>query len=413
LRLAFLLELLELLADMNLTLLFEHKFRRDSEGVVFSTQNYNYSLFEHRYLTEFGHVNVMSRVIDADESRGDRSSEGERVSVTSIGAWSGVSSFIRSRRRVKKELRSLLDRSNAVILVVPSALASVALPILESANKPFAVEVVGDPYDVFSPGANKHPLRLLFQWYFSRELRRICSKASGAAYVTEHQLQRRYPPAASAFSTHYSSIQLDSSAIGPAPRRFDRSLDRVEIVSIGTMDQMYKGFDTLLKALSSIRREGLDARLTLIGDGRLRTNLEKTCVDLGLAPWVTFTGRLPAGEEVRKRLDAADIFVLASRQEGLPRVIIEAMARGLPCIATNVGGTSELLDESMVVSPNDPEIIADRVLTIASDPQVLTEQSRKNLSRAHAYHIDVLSKRRSAFYRSLIEVTEKWSRNHT
>ena len=63
------------------------------------------------------------------------------------------------------------------------------------------------------------------------------------------------------------------------------------------------------------------------------------------------------GHGVTEQLDAADVFVLPSRQEGLPRAMIEAMARSLPCVGSDVGGISELIPD-WVVPPNDPQALA-------------------------------------------------------
>ncbi|GAB3976194.1 glycosyltransferase family 4 protein [Plantactinospora veratri] len=80
-----------------------------------------------------------------------------------------------------------------------------------------------------------------------------------------------------------------------------------------------------------------------LGDGRYRPRLERLATDLGVRRQVHFTGTISAATEVRRQLDAADLFVMPSRTEGLPKALIEAMARGLPAVATSVGGIPELL----------------------------------------------------------------------
>lgn len=72
---------------------------------------------------------------------------------------------------------------------------------------------------------------------------------------------------------------------------------------------------------------------------------------LGVADRVTFVGTVPAGAAVRAHLDAADLVVVPSRTEGLPRALIEAMARGLPAVGTTVGGIPELLADVDLVPP--------------------------------------------------------------
>ena len=100
------------------------------------------------------------------------------------------------------------------------------------------------------------------------------------------------------------------------------------------MEHLYKGQGTLIAALA----ERSELRLTLVGDGCYRQRLGELASELGVAERVRFLGRLPSGAPIREELDRADAFVLPSRQEGLPRAILEAMALGLLFIGSNIGG---------------------------------------------------------------------------
>lgn len=90
----------------------------------------------------------------------------------------------------------------------------------------------------------------------------------------------------------------------------------------------------------------MELELRFIGDGGYRSTLTKMASDQGIADRVKFLGWLAAGPAVRAELDRADLFVLPSRTEGLPRALVEAMARGLPCIGSTAGGIPELLRRS-------------------------------------------------------------------
>jgi glycosyltransferase involved in cell wall biosynthesis len=137
--------------------------------------------------------------------------------------------------------------------------------------------------------------------------------------------------------------------------------------------------------------------LTLVGDGKHRLELETMVRQLALSDHVHFTGQLPAGDAVRAQLDRADVFVLPSKTEGLPRAMIEAMARGLPCIGSSVGGIPELLLSGDLVPPNDVQALADKIMEFASNPQRMTQSAARNLQKAREYHEDVLRTRRIEF----------------
>jgi glycosyltransferase involved in cell wall biosynthesis len=116
---------------------------------------------------------------------------------------------------------------------------------------------------------------------------------------------------------------------------------------------------------------------------------------------VSFAGNLPAGAPVRRMLDAADMFVLPSRTEGLPRALIEAMARGLPCVATDVGGIPELLVSEDLVPAGDAMSLAAKLMSVLGNPQRRAAMSARNLEKAREFHYDALSLKRRDFYTHL------------
>jgi glycosyltransferase involved in cell wall biosynthesis len=129
-----------------------------------------------------------------------------------------------------------------------------------------------------------------------------------------------------------------------------------------------KGHRVLLEALC----EAAGVRLTLAGDGPERTALEALARELGVADRVRFLGAVPH-DEVPALYAGADAFCLPSFAEGLPTVLIEAMACGLPVVATNVMGTAELVEDGVsgyVVPPARPDRIAAALRALAEDPEL-------------------------------------------
>ncbi|MFI5906109.1 glycosyltransferase [Dactylosporangium sp. NPDC051541] len=377
----------------------EQRYLRTPDGRVWSTSDAG-NAFWQRYRPVFDEVRVVARCADAASPppRALRV-DGNGVEVYPLPHYVGPIGFLRRIGRLRKALKAAIEPADAVLLRVPSAIAT-TLP------QPFGLEVVGDPYDVFAPGVTRHPLRPLLRWWFTRRLRAQCRAASAVAYVTERALQARYPAAPGAVTAAYSSIQLDGAAFAERPRQ-DTGTARVRLrlVSVGSLEQRYKGIDTLIEALPRLARAGLEASLVHVGDGRCRAELERLVRERRLGGRVSFAGAVPPGAPVRLFLDDADLFVLPSRTEGLPRALIEAMARGLPAVASRVGGVPELLGPARTVPPDDPAALARAITALAADPAAMAAASALNLARARTYSAETLTRRRADFYRALRVLT--------
>ncbi len=400
---------------MNVIITTETRFQKGRDGTIYTDNEFasGYSFFK-RYLEVFDSVTVVGRLQEY-LTTGNAKVTGSNVFFKPIPYYLGPTQYLFKKFQINKTIRSVFLENHghsAFITRSPGNIASNLIKVLTKRRHPFGMEVVGDPYDVFAPGAIKHPLRPIFRIWFANGLRLKCLKASGVAYVTEFSLQRRYPPAQGIFNTHYSSIQLDASDFVASPplERFRTS--GFEIISVGTMAQLYKAQDVLLKAFAICVQEGLDARLTLVGDGKFRKDLEHLVDSLELGEYVRFAGQLPSGDAVRQQLDNADLFVLPSKGEGLPRAMIEAMARGLPCIGSSASGIPELLSSEDLVQPGDIHHLAQKIIEVLSSPERLRSMSERNLEKAKDYRNDILQRRRNAFYEEIKKKTKDyWDKN--
>lgn len=140
------------------------------------------------------------------------------------------------------------------------------------------------------------------------------------------------------------------------------------VLSIGRLEEQ-KGIDDLLTAFSTTAAMIPHAYLVLVGDGPDRAKLEACSVSLGLSGRVRFLGRRT---DVPQLLAGANLFVLASRWEGMPNVVLEAMAAGLPVVSTRVEGTTELIAEGetgWLVPADNPSSLSDRMTDVLSHPE--------------------------------------------
>lgn len=387
---------------MQVDVVIEQRFYQCKQGLLWTENAFPYDFWT-RYLSVFSDVNIVARVAPVDQAKSSwKRVDGDNVSFTRLPTYLGPVGFFKSLPRLVTVIRARKKHSRAVIYRVPGILAFLYHCFAKPNNGKYAAEVVGDPMDVFAKDASKSSLRPLFKWLFVKMLQRQCAKATAIAYVTEYSLQRRYPPANWAFDTHYSSIQLsDDDYLERSSYPLSQPL---ELICIGNLAQPYKGCDIMLKAVADLHDKGVQVRLRWIGGGALLQEMQSLAGQLAISQYCEFLGNIAQRETIRAALDSADIFVLPSRQEGLPRVLIEAMARSLNCIATDVGGVKELLQDEYVIE-------RDNVVQLSQAIQKMLQKSEEqrlllgneNYKKATEYHNDVLAARRTKMYRALLE----------
>jgi len=373
-------------------------FVRTPDDTVYSLDAPVDHTFFARYLTVFDRVTVAARVRTVSQvSSHWRRANGEAIGFCNLPDYLGPWQYIRCLRQIDAKLADAIANNDAYCLRVPCAIATRAWRLIRRRNRCFGLEVCGDPWDSLSGSSYRSIIRPVARRLAARDLYRQVRSAEAVAYVTQNMLQRRYPPARDVYTTHYSSIELPDDVIRDQPRSIKEPASR--LVFVGSLEVLYKAPDLLLRALARINRPALT--LTIVGEGRERRDLEQLANRLGIADQVEFTGRLEAGAAVRDRLDAADLFVLPSRTEGLPRAMIEAMARGLPCIGTTAGGIVELLPPQDRVPSGDLDALTRIISEFLDDPDRLDAAGRRNLQTARQYRASLLTARRTNFYEYL------------
>lgn len=392
---------------MNVVISQEHRFERTPDGTVWTQAAFPRSYFA-PYLEVFDSVRVVARVRDVPVPPPQaKRADGEGVSFHAVPCYIGPEEYLLNWMRVRRALGSCVERTDAVILRVQSQIAAGIEPTLHRIRRPYALEVMCDPFEMFAPGCSYHPLRPFFQRLFYRQMKKQCGRAPAVSYVTERTLQQRYPPTQCVFTGSYSNVEMPEAAYVAAPRSYVAGGGPLRLITVASLDQPYKGVDTLIDAVAAGVTSGLDLSLTVIGDGILRSQYEKQAGELGER--VRFLGHTAAGAAVREQLDQADLFVLASRTEGMPRAMIEAMARALPCVCSAVGGIPELLPDADLVPAGDAAALLAKLREVAGSPERMTAMSACNLERSQYYRGEVLRQRRFDFYRRLREMTEMWT----
>jgi glycosyltransferase involved in cell wall biosynthesis len=177
---------------------------------------------------------------------------------------------------------------------------------------------------------------------------------------------------------------VDTSEFAPPPVR---SADdgRLAVLCVARMVSV-KGHAVLLEALAQVVARGVDVKATFIGDGPERKTLEALAATLDLADRVTFTGAV-GQDDIRRYFVEADVFVLPSFAEGVPVVLMEAMAMQLPVVASRIAGIGELIDDGVhgrLLSPGRVDVLADALADLAADPGARERYGRAGRDRVSA-----------------------------
>jgi glycosyltransferase involved in cell wall biosynthesis len=228
--------------------------------------------------------------------------------------------------------------------------------------------VITEQWSIFLP---EDPMQL------TPTLRRIARFAYGrAARVLPASDALRRGIEAEGISARFTVVPnvVDTSLFHPGARRDGR------LLAAGLLYEA-KGYEFLLDAVARV--EGV--RLDIVGDGPLRAQLEAQVEQLGIGDRVRFLGILPKAE-VAKQMSEHELFAITSRYDNNPCVVIEALASGLPVVATAVGGLPELVDETngRLARPQDPESIAAELrsaLAASFDRAAIAARARERFGR--------------------------------
>jgi colanic acid/amylovoran biosynthesis glycosyltransferase len=180
----------------------------------------------------------------------------------------------------------------------------------------------------------------------------------------------------------HCGLELDQF---PAPNRRARDGGPVQLLSVGRLVRE-KGHYVLLDALADLKQRGTAVAVTIVGDGPQAAELRRQAERLGLAALVRFAGRV-GQDDIRAYYEAADVFCLTSFSEGVPVVLMEAMAMELPVVASGIMGIPELVEHDrsgLLVPPARADLLADAIDRLAADPELRRRYGRHGREKVRA-----------------------------
>lgn len=370
-------------------------------------KNQEWCNFYKRYLRVFNSLRIAVRCEDVDELNPCNILIADtRIEVIDIPNFSGPLEYAKKYFKIGRAIANICDGCDAAIVRLPSTIGQrVARKVIKS-HIPYGVEVVYDAEDGWH--SEKKIINRYLWKRIDKEMRETCYTANGISCVTEFYLQKHYySKKADAFTSYYSTLELPKEFYG-FPKKYPKG-KTFTLANVANQIQFNgrKGFNEIIEAISILKKKGVIVNAKFVGQDYHNgiTQFMDLSRRLDVEKQIEFMGYLTR-PELDDFLSSVDMFVMPTRAEGLPRVIIEAMAKGLPAISTPVSGNPELLDTHFLVKYEDVQTLANRIEELIIDKELYEKTSFENFNNSQKYEATVLEKRRDAFYQKLEQIAK-------
>ncbi len=319
--------------------------------------------------------------------------------------YSPKSNFINIKKRneTKKIIKQeVLSSDKIIIRSIGNFYTNTALKYCKKYNKDYLIEVTGFAFE----GLWNHSLLGKIKAIPAElKLKRSIINAPYAVYVTEDALQKRYPCRNETLGCSDVVVMPieEQQLIEKNKIKIKNFLNKDSKIKIGTaafLDVKWKGQKDIIKAIYQLKKQGINKyEYELIGSGEGKY-LRKLIDKYNLKDCVKIKGALKH-EDVMNWLDDIDIYVQPSYQEGLCRIIVEAMSRGCAIVCSNTGGNYELIDKKYIYHKKRIKDVIQKILSIGEEN--VEEISIRNYNKSKNYYESILNKKRDRFYKYFIE----------
>jgi glycosyltransferase involved in cell wall biosynthesis len=375
------------------TLLFCHDtyYTKNTNGDILAYGNFPYRLWEERYLPHFNALTIIGRKQNSNKinAAGCDISSGKNVAHILLDNINAPFKRIMNHKQTYKRITAEVANADGVIIRGPAEFGMIAAKAARKLEKPYAIEMSGCAFDhTWHHGSLIGKIYAPIKYLRARHM---VKHAAQVIYVTEEFLQKRYPTnGIIAAASNVEIIETSTAILTARINRINNPTNTLQIGLIGNYGNTLKGIDVAIKALSAVKKRNYAFKLHILGSGN-PAKWDKLIKRNDLSDDIMFHDHRPAGEPVLEWLDTLDLYIQPSRHEGLPRALIEAMSRALPCLASNAGGSAELLPLEYIHHAGNHKELTRHLQSIWHDKNRQTAAAQGNFSRAQKYtkkHLD-------------------------
>lgn len=388
---------------MKLTFIHDGPLFYDSEGRYYEFA-YHELLERYAYLADDITFMMRTKPISGDRKFTPVPSA---VHVVSVPNFKSPKLYLTERKRAEKIVEKQVRNSDIVVLRTQSSIAQLALKYIHELKKPYIIESVGCSWDSYW---NHGMLGKMVAPYMYYKTKKAIAEAGYVYYVTTQFLQKRYPTNGKSVSC--SNVVLDKLE----GKTLDKRLEKIhqfnpnEKLVLGTaaaLDTRYKGQEYVIRSIRGLLETGYNVEYHLAGGmtgAKENSFLKELAYKCGVSERVIFCGSL-ASDQMPEYYDSLDIYVQPSKQEGLPRAVIEAMSRGCPVIGTSIAGIPELVQEQFLFKKGSEKDFVKALQRILKSD--LSEIATENFEKARKYEKNNLKEKRERFYDQFLSDIDK------
>lgn len=343
-----------------------------------------------RYIKKFEELTIITRVLSSKEVPNNFKEISGNIKIIGRSSYKGF--FLKSMRN---EIKETVKKSEIILAHLPAIPTYLTVFYSKKLRKKYCSIIVGCTWDGFFNYNMFGKIVAPLSYYIMRK----CVKSSSyAIYVTTEFLQKRYPT--NSKSINASNVVIEKADIEILKKRLKKLKNLT--LTLGTcaaVNVKFKGQDDVIKAISGLVDEGLDVTYRLAGGGD-QSYLKGVAKKFGVEDRIIFEGRLNK-IEVEKLLDSIDIYIQPSKQEGLPRAVIEAMNRACPCLGSDVAGIPELLNEKFIFKRGNVKQIQDKIKLVMKYDW--NKMSKRNFEESKKYLNFELEEKRNKYFDKMIK----------
>lgn len=331
--------------------------------------------------------------VGGDESAADFPLTRSNIAVHSLGEFGSSMQALRHPVRLIGRYRALVHSGDTIFLRGSGPLVWTAHWFARWSNKRLVHWIVGNPVAVLR--AEQRGYGRLVHWLgiayarFEQRMTRL------AARCCRSRILANGAELAGLFRGRFTMTVVSTSITEQDFRARDDTCQeaRIRLLFVGFI-RPEKGVEYLIRALPLVRADR-PVELSIVGDAEQfdaeRQRLIALADELGVADKITWEGYASFGDPLFAHMDAADIFVLPTLSEGTPRVLVEARARSLPVVSTNVGGIPSSVTDGetgLLVPPRDPAALATAINRIISDTALRQKLIRAGRERVREWTVE-------------------------